>query len=743
MIYSKKYTDISDSIGAPFGGFGTGYVVYGRYGFTNWNVDGYPDKQQTSEYPKTKLYNYYNENPDESPVVLFIEKGGNRKLLQTRKSAFAPGEPCTDFKMYVLMPYGKVKMSAQENTDVSMLLYSSVKPHDINRTSIPSCVFEITIANKSGEDAEYILGIDYDKNIFTAVEDNELTVLRQKSGEVSFGFKGGKNGKIIVKVPADSEKTVIGDFSWYYPIFETPRVSRNDIIIRQQTVSYEEYDKAPVPYKRNYVNRYANASEVARDALASYQMWKLDIDKWHDSLDVPDDCSRIWFGSYASVITATMYSSEGYVFEAEQPHGFVNTMDVSVYSTWIYMINWPEVERKDLEMFISAIPMKGIAAGKVWHSLWEDGAHYVEEAIYAVRIWRYGLWSGDKQFLRSAFPSVKAALTFMYESEGIGSLIENRKGTQSYDAWKMPGIGVYVNSQWIYALFSLKRICEIIGEEPVLCNRNLYEFIDTAVKEFNEQLWDAEGGYWHAYKPTENSLQLPYGNAVFGDQLFGHWAVMLDPESEKILDGIKEKSALRKIYTHNRIFTPDKTYSCWANGMLPEKEKTVRIQSDYDGDEFICGYHALTCWICTQVELASMLGYFGMDDASREVFSEVSKGIGKNVLAAGEYNRSLDANLQATDTDIEIGKDTPRFPPYPRYKSSWEYLACLLGLKMTMDEMIFSPLHNTDFNINGVILAGVRLNISVQSGWTECFVNGVKTDPVVSRTANEITLEFR
>ena len=742
MIYSKKYTDISDSIGAPFGGFGTGYVVYGRYGFTNWNVDGYPDKQQTAEYPKTDLFKYYNENPAEAPVALFIEKDKNRKLLQTRKSSFAGGEECTDFEMQVLMPYGKVKMSAQENTLISMLIYSSVKPHDINRTHIPACVFEITIANKSGEDAEYTLGVDYNNNVFSSSSKGELLVMAQPTGEISFGFNGGNSGRITVKVPAGSEKTVVGCLSWYYPLFETPSVSRNDIIIRQKTVSYEEYAIKPLQYKRNYVNRYGDASEIARDALTNYKEWKNEIDRWHNSFDLPDDCISIWFGSYASVITATMYSSEGYVFEAEQPHGFVNTMDVSVYSAWIYMINWPEVERKDLEMFISAIPMKGATAGKVWHSLWKDGAHYVEEAIYALRIWRYGLWSGDRQFLCSAFPTVKAALTFMYENEGIGSLIENCKGTQSYDAWKMPGIGAYVNCQWIYALFALKEISAEVGEEPVLCGRDLDEFISAAVNEYNKCLWDSEGGYWHAYKPTSASLQLPYGNAVFTDQLFGHWAVMLDPESGKVMDGDKEKSALKKIFTHNRIYTPGKEYSCWANGVLPEREKTVRIQKDYDKDEFICGYHALTCWISTQLELASLLGYFGMEKESRTVFTEVAKGIGKNVLAVGEYNRSLDENVEATDTNIEIGKDTPRFPPYPRYKSSWEYISCLLGLKMDMDKLTFSPFRNMDFSIKGVILAGVRLNVSVKSGWTECIVNGSKSEPVISRTKNEITMEF-
>ena len=71
---------------------------------------------------------------------------------------------------------------------------------------------------------------------------------------------------------------------------------------------------------------------------------------------------------------SSLHTVEGFCFEIEQPHGCMNTMDVSVYSTWLYMINWPEVERRDLEQYVAAIPTEGETAGKVWHSLWADGA---------------------------------------------------------------------------------------------------------------------------------------------------------------------------------------------------------------------------------------------------------------------------------------------------------------------------------------------------------------------------------
>ena len=419
----------------------------------------------------------------------------------------------------------------------------------------------------------------------------------------------------------------------------------------------------------------------------------------------------------------------------------MNTMDVSVYSTWLYMINWPEVERRDLEQYVAAIPTEGETAGKVWHSLWADGAHYVEEAIYAIRVWRYALWCGDMEFLREAFPSVKRALEYMFVSSGRGNLINNIGGNQSYDGWMMPGIGAYVNVQWIYALFSYGKMCKALGEDDTLCGKDVDAFLADAVREYNDILWDDEGGYWRAYKINETSRQQPFGAAIFTDQLFGHWASSLDADSRTVLDAAREKRAIEKIYRHNRVEEKNAGYSCWSNGMMPVREDTYKIDVSAT-DPVACGYHALTCWVSTQMNMASTLGYFGLEAESLDAFTQVSRGMGKNILAVGEWNRMLDEKLELIDNWHEIGKDTPRFPPYPRYKSSWEYLIRLLGLEMMMDTLSLAPFRSVDFEVKDITLAGVALSVRVEADWTKCLVNGVEAEPTIVRADGRAKFEF-
>ena len=734
-----KFTDISESRGAPFGGFGTGFFVYGRFGFVNFDLDGFPEAEQTAHYPDTDLWGYYDETAEAGPVALYLCDGDETYLMQTRTSPVCDGKPCTDFTMEAAMPLGRCAMKAGADLSVKAEIYSSVKPHDIERTSVPAAVFEITVCNKSDKSREIRLGLAHDKNEFTA-DSTDARILRRESGNIFFGFESGKAAESFT-LGAGEEKTVVAALGWYFPSFTTPGISPNDVIFRQMKIDHYDAGENQGSYTRNYTLRYASAADAAAQALREHATWKEDIEKWHASFNVPDEVSHIWFGSYASLITASLYTTEGFYFDIEQPHGCMNTMDVSVYSTWIYMVNWPEMERRDLEQYVAAIPRTGETAGKVWHSLWADGAHYVEEATYTIRTWRYVLWSGDTEFLKKALPSVKMALEYMYRAEGLGSLINNEHGNQSYDGWMMPGIGAYVNNQWLYALYAYKQMCLAAGEKTELCGRDLDEFLASAVKEYNDILWDEKGGYWHTYRCTDKSIDLPFGEAIFTDQLFGHWVLMIDPGSEAVLDGNRERSALKTIYEHNRITTPDGAYSCWTNGMMPDKERTIEIDMT-DTEPVICGFHALVCWVGTELVFASMLSRFGLETESRDVLENLSRGMGKNVLAVGEFNRMLDKNGEATICFREPGKDTPRFPPYPRYKASWEYLVTMLGMKMTLTEFTFSPAKDTDFSVTGVTLAGTEFDVTVKKGWTRCLVNGTESAPVFPRSLKKVTLEF-
>lgn len=759
MKHSEAYTDVSHGLGIPFGGLGTGYFVYGRHGFVNINMDGFPETEQTAAYPHGNYWDYLTETPDEAPFALYIEKNGVRTLLQSRKMRKIAGNACSSFEMHAFVPFGYCKISVDENTDVDLFMYSSAKPHDINQTSIPACVIELTITNHSDETTDYTFGLVQD-GTYTQTIDNELLLLNNNRGSIAFGVKGICGDVACLRAEAGSAVKAIAAIGWYFPEFSTYGIADDDIMVRTGLINKDCREINKGPYLRYYTNNFIDASQIVRTALNDYSKWRTNIERWHDSIHAPASYLRLWFGSYASVITASLYTREGYYLEIEQPHGCLSTMDVNVYSTWLFMINWPEIERQELTEYIQTIPAEGNNAGKVWHSLWADNAHYVEESIFVLRIWRFALWSGDKEFLGFAFDSVKRALEYAYNTEGYGYLINNVQGNQSYDAWKMPGIGAYVNIQWIFALFAFNRICKTLGKPTTLCGIELDEFLKHAIAEYNEQLWDEKEGYWHAYRPNEKSNYLPFGDAIFIDQLFGLWAVSIDNESKNVLDPAQVKAALQKIYVHNRMEEKKQGYSVWLNGMLPEREKSFNIhlcdmtsdekEAQFGAESCACfpdeynsnGYHALSAWLSPQMVLASLFGYLGMENESTDIFVNLTRGVDRNIVAVGEYNRAIDKDLNLVTSIQEPGKDTPRFPPYPRYKSSWEYLVCLLGLTLDFDTINLKPFKSLEMSVTDLELAGIRFTVKVEKNWTRCLVNGEEAVPTISRKLDYVSMEF-
>lgn len=733
----EKYTNIIHSVGAPLGGIGTGYFVYGKYGFTHFNLNGFPEQKQTADYPHTDLWNYTTDTPEGAPIALYAEIGSNRYYLQKTLPCFAKGaaSECLESKAY--MPLVFSSFDTSEQVRVNMLMYSSVKPHDLKNTSVPACVVKFEIVNNSDTAKTVKFGLDYDKAAFNETAAENGITLTDNDGNISFICK--ENTFELAPHERAESTAALG---WFYKSFVTQGLARDDIILRHNAIENYVREDNQNGYDRYYVLSYKDSYSAALAAAENADEWLATIENWHDSFDLPFYIQRVLFGSFSSAITSSLLTANGYFFEIEQPHGCLNTMDVSVYSAWMYMINWPELEEKDLYQYMSCIPMSGENKGKVWHSLWQDGAHYVEEAIYAVRVWRYALWSGDKQFVTDAYPTVKAALEYLYSTDGYGSLINNPSGNQSYDAWKMPGIDAYVNTQWVYALFSYVSMCGVMGIEPELAGKNAEDILKSAIKEFKEILWDEKSGYFKAYVPNEKSNFLPFGDAVFSDQLFGLWAVSIDKNAKNVIEKEFNERALKKIYTHNRLTDEEKGLSCWLNGMMPVKEDTYRIHKE-DGAYEECGYHALCCWVSTEMELASLCYRVGLENIGEDIFKNVSEYMGDNVLAVGEYNRALGEDFKPVTLKQEPGKDTPRFPPYPRYKSSWEHIISLLNTETDFESIYLNPAKNADITLKNVIIGNEKFNITVLNNWSQCFVDGEKSQAKIPRDGKMHTVEFK
>ncbi len=135
----------------------------------------------------------------------------------------------------------------------------------------------------------------------------------------------------------------------------------------------------------------------------------------------------------------------------------------------------------------------------------------------------------------------------------------------------------------------------------------------------------------------------------------------------------------------------------------------------------------------------------GDDNASLDVFNSVDMSLLNNHLAAGEWNQSVTNPLGGVEIcGSEPGKDTPRFSPYPRYKSCWEYVIRLIGLQMDTKYLYLQPFKTIDFSYRNITLAGCDLTVKVEQGWTKARVDGkdVPLPVKIDRSHPNATVEF-
>jgi hypothetical protein len=220
---------------------------------------------------------------------------------------------------------------------------------------------------------------------------------------------------------------------------------------------------------------------------------------------------------------------------------------------------------------------------------------------------------------------------------------------------------------------------------------------------------------------------------VFSDQLFGLWVTAIDRKDRFVLPADKVKTALHTIYTNNLLEDKSQNFRGWCNGMKPNR------QPDLAAD-----YHARTCWFGPQINLGSLMGFMGNEEASLDIMRSMDMSLKNNHLAAGEWLGSVNAKGEVVRLPEEICKDTPRFSPYPRYKSSWEYVVRMLGMQMDEKEIVLNPYKTVDFSFQNVQLAGKKMSVSVEAGWKKVLVNGKKSKmPLKIKRDNEsVTIQF-
>ena len=326
------WVDVSHGLGIPFGGIGTGYAVFGKYGFVKMNFNSIPD-------PETMAYdgrgpeeasNYLREPENKAPFALFLTEAGKTMALQETAVPWQPAAtPVDRVTAHAFLPKGRFSFTgACEGLAVRMTGFSPMVPHDLANSTIPVQIFDLTLTNTSDRGRSLIVRLGH-RDPMSAAGDTAWS--EEAAGQVAFripgGFADSEGVASDVELQAGEHRTVRFFIAWHYPQFHTPSPN------------------ATASYRRFYTKTFRDAVSVLDHAVCHACAWAGAIDDWHDGFDVPAYFKRLWFSSLTSVITSTMLSDDPYFFEIETPHRWVCTMDVNVYSSWLYLVNWPEIER--------------------------------------------------------------------------------------------------------------------------------------------------------------------------------------------------------------------------------------------------------------------------------------------------------------------------------------------------------------------------------------------------------------
>lgn len=698
MKITDNWVNVSHSIGVPFGAIGTGYGVLGKFGFVLPNFDSTPYFGKYRAFRELSSYDYLKLHGEDNKsfMSLIFTVDGDEYVFQGETVDNTTAKTADKFTSYEFLPFAQhIAVYEDLGIDVEMLTYTPLIPHQLSESAIPVFCMEITVRNNSDKNVEGEFKFEFTDEV--------------SQSQMKAVFADGN--KVLLK--SGEEKCLSAFFAWYYPDFVTPSAVLTE------------------NYTRYYTLRFKDAGEVIDYAIENSKSWKQQIIKWQDSINFPPEFKRMWFSSLSSVITSTMMSTEPHFFEIETPHPYINTMDVTIYSGWIYMINWPEIEKMDMLMYGDKIPSEGEKKGLVWHSLWSDKSDYVEEPCFITRIYRDYLWYNDKEFLSKMQRPLCDALERTYDRL-MDSMVESKHGNQSYDLWKMPGISAYVNVTWLHALYSVIKMNEVENIEISANGEDAAEILEKASENIIKYLWNTEREYFNCFYRTEGAREISIPESVFSDQMFGRWLLLLERNLSDLLPLDMVKKSIKYIYKNNLIDDKEKGFKGWSNGRLPDGVPC------YDNKQ----WHAKTCWMGAQLNLASILGDLGYEEESLDVFRAIESSMKNNHLAVGEWNQAITEDGKSCTLPEEIAKDTPRFPAYPRYKSCWEYLVRLLGLKLDEKYIELKPFTSFDFSIENVRLAGCELTVIVKKGWSKIIIDGEICDKAIFDRNGKHTVVF-
>ncbi|MDP2939492.1 MAG: GH116 family glycosyl hydrolase [Candidatus Omnitrophota bacterium] len=383
-----------------------------------------------------------------------------------------------------------------------------------------------------------------------------------------------------------------------------------------------------------YQNNFKNTDEVIhyvhnkREKLLSASLgWQKKINDCDLPLWLKDALINNLYPFYSSSFWTK--TDKFALLEAPCMCSLMGTLDVRFYGSIATALFFPELEIKEMRLFLKAQKQSGYIPHDLGHKrfgmpscgttplLWKD-----LNPKFMLMVYRDFLWfDRDRKFLEEFYPAAKNALEWILSTDKDGDFLPDNEGCdQTFDLWPFFGASSYVGSIFLASLLAMKEMADIVSDKKT--KHTCLEWFKKARENFVKKLWN--GRYFICY----NNGKIR-GEASTVGQLIGQWyAHVLG------LDYIVPKELVQKAIRYILSVNARASNFGAINSMLSKQEV-----------DNTC-WHSKNIWIGLNYAFASLAIYEG--------FTKEALSLAENIYQASAV--SLNPWNQPDMIDAKTGK---------------------------------------------------------------------------------------
>ena len=500
--------------GVPLGGLGTGYVC--------WDGDG-----------RLSQCTIYNQLPTACSVpvvnvIPFRVAVNGRSWALAMRADDGQGD-LADLRYFGHFPIVDAQFDVDAPLDVEIRAFGPFLPGDAVESNTPAVVFEVRLANTGDQPLETEVSFTPPPPPTPAVGSSQFNEGSWHGAVIQHPmFRAGpmmgqRPATHEIAVAVEEGQAVAGESnvgaSFRASLAPGATARTRFVLAWHQPYIRDAGNRAE---RLMYATRFSDAAAVARHAIARHQVWLERIIRWQSAIyareELPPALREALVNSFYSICKNAHWIARWRPDDWFPANGLflVNesftTCSISetlvCHSTHFpVLFFFPELERTTLEAYrhyqlgTGELPFS-LSPGFGTRAPTYQCQHPNGTSQYIEYIFRHWLRTGDDDFLRDFYPSVKAALGYLefLDTDGDGLVNEhsyalpgeNWPANVGWDQWPQQGTSCFTAMVSLTACLALARMAEHVGDDETASH--CLARVDRGRQRMEELLWN--GSYY-------------------------------------------------------------------------------------------------------------------------------------------------------------------------------------------------------------------------------------------------------